>query len=154
MEAVHLRKLGIDANITTWNFLQQESLSEDERSQMIQSAYASNYLWEKSGLGTKINQARGHWLISRVMCVAGNVELAASHAALCKRYTEEASDCEDFDRVYAVEAEARVAAMQGNLEKARELRTKAEAMAAALQDAETRDITIGDVKAEPWFGLV
>jgi hypothetical protein len=153
MDAKDLQKLGIDANIETWGLLQKQTLTDDDVDQMIATAYASNYLWEKSGLGTKIHQARGHWLISRVMCVAGDAKLAQRHSILCSRYTAEAADREDFDEVYAAEAEARVAAMQHDQNKARALRSKAEAMAATVKDDESREITIGDIKSDPWFDL-
>lgn len=153
MEPSDYRHIGIDANMETWAFLQKPSLTEEEKDQMIEAVYASLYLWEKSGLGTQINQARGHWLISRVMCVAGNVQLAERHATLCAHYTSEATDREDFDAVYVVEAEARVAAMHGQKEKARALRTKAMEMVTTVADEEGRKLLASDIDTEPWFGL-
>lgn len=138
----------------TWALLQKQALIDDDVDQMIAATYASHYLWQKSGLGTKIHQARGHWLISRVMSVVGNTALAKQHALLCSRYAAEATDRENFDEVYAVEAEARVAAMLNQMGKARELRSKEETLSATVKDDESREIIIGDVKSEPWFGLL
>lgn len=153
MEAKDIRTLAINANMETWEFLQKQNLTEDDKDRMIGAAYASHYLWEKCGIGSTVNLARGHWLISRVMCVSGQRDLANRHATLCTTYTLEASDREDFDEVYAVEAEARVAAMSNHQEKARELRAKALAMAETITDAKSRELVINDIMTEPWFGI-
>lgn len=143
---------GIDANQETWELLSKQSRSEEENDQMIAAAYSQNYLWEKGG-GTALNKARGHWLISRVMCVVGEPRLAARHAELCARFTEEATDRTDFDVAYAVEAEARAAALNGDRQKATELRSRAEKLAEAVADPEDRKILVDDLTSEPWFGV-
>ena len=153
MDPQSLRHLGIDANNETWSYFQKPELTNDERDDMLTAAYASHYLWQKSGLGTDIHRARGHWMISRAMCVAGNGPLAEHHAFQCMEFTRKAADAEDFDHVYAIEAEGRAAALNGHAMRARELRTKALVMAEQLADAESRELAIADVKSEPWFGL-
>jgi len=89
MDPSELKKLAAKANEETWTFLQSPGVESHDR--MAASAYASLYLWEKAG-GTSLHRARGHWLVSRVLCVAGEPNLAARHAALCGRFTEEAAD--------------------------------------------------------------
>jgi len=138
MEPKDLQKAGIDATMETWTLLQKPSLTDEERDQMIATAYASHYLWEKSRLGTNIHQARAHWLISRVMCVAGQPALAERHALRCAEFTAQADDRKDFDDVYAIEASARAAAANNNAAKAKELRAKAAAMAKEVADQEDR----------------
>ena len=152
MEQSDYKRLGIDANQETWGLLEKAARTDEETDQMIASAYASHYLWQKGG-GTALHHARGHWLISRVMCVANEPQRAKRHAELCARYTDEASDREVFDTVYAVESQARAAALNGNMEKAGELRARAMRMSDAVTEEEDRKFLIGDLEAEPWFGV-
>jgi hypothetical protein len=182
MDPKDLRHLGIDANNETWTYFQNRELTARERDEMIAAAYASHYLWQKSyasseepspgpfpGGGEKIlKAARGHWLISRAMCVAAAQDLsfagydrpavygplAEHHAFECTEHTRTATDAEDFDHVYAAEAEARSAALNGHAARARELRATALAMAEKLEDAESRELAVSDVKSEPWFGVI
>lgn len=153
MESNDLKQLANEANMETWSFLGNPSLSNMDRDKMLAAAYASLYLWEKGG-GTEINQARGHWLISRAMCVAGEPKLAAHHAEECARYAASATDRKDFDEVYAIEARARAAALNNDPQKARELRRQASSMAESIADPEDRELVVGDIASEPWFGLV
>src|SRR5262245_25002579 len=148
MESQDLKKLAIDANGETWTHLQNPSRTPDERDRMAASAYASLYLWEKAG-GTALNQARGHWLISRVHCIAGNPELAARHAQLCDRYTQAATDRKDFDDVYAMEAQARAAAMNREFPAAARLKAQADQRAQAIQDPEDKQLVLTDLASEP-----
>ena len=58
---------------------------------------------------------------------------------------------EDFDRAYAHEARARALACLGRVgEAAVELKA---AHAVPIGDDEDRDILLGDLAAEPWYGV-
>ena len=152
MEPTEIKKLASEANGETWKYLTKDILGEDEKVQMLSCAYASLYLWARSG-GTAINLARGHWLISRVCCVIESPTLAQHHSKLCQTYTDLAEDKKDFDFVYAFESEARVAALLQNNKKAIELKAKAKKLASEIKDAQDREIVEGDLNSGPWFGL-
>lgn len=145
------KKLGGCTNGETWKLLTQTDLTGDERIRMLTTAYASLYLWGEGG-ATPLHYARAHWLISRVLCVLGEASLADQHVQLCGRFTAAAEDRKDFDDVYLVEAQARVAAAKGDRAQALELKARALALAALVTDAEDRDILEGDLKSGPWFG--
>ena len=152
MDPAELKKLAIDANGEVWSLLQKPALTAEEGDRMSASAFASLYLWGKAG-GTPLHQARGHWLISRVMCVLNEPSLAAHHALLCDRFTKESADRSDFDEVYALEAQARAAAAKKDFGTAGPLKSRATQQAEAVKDPEDRKILMGDLHSEPWFGL-
>lgn len=147
-----LKKLAIKSNGETWNYLQKESLADDEKVQMLCCAYSSLYLWASSG-GTSLNLARGHWLLSRVCCVLKEASLANKHAELCSVYTEMAADRKDFDEVYAIEAKARSMALSGDRVLAAQLKRQASELATKIQDPENKSIAEADILSEPWFGV-
>lgn len=151
-----LKKLAIEANNETWKYLSQPELKPDEKVQILASAYSSLYLWARAG-GDFVNLTRAHWLISRVLCVLEQKDLAIHQSKLCGSYLElairDGLAVKDFDKVYSVEAEARIAALMGNHAQAKSLKAKALGMAKDIVDPEDRQILEGDIRAEPWFGL-
>lgn len=152
MDITEVKKLASEANSEAWKFLSRSNLGEDERIQMLACSYSSLYLWARAG-GSSLNLARGHWLISRVACVLDEKSLAQKHSKLCRSYTELATDRKDFDDVYALESEARVAALIGDKARSAELQMKAKKLASEVKDSEDRELVEGDLAAEPWFGL-
>ena len=152
MEPKEIQQLAANANAEVWNLLAQPKLTDEEKDKMVSAAYASLYLWENGG-GTIINTARGHWLISRVMCVLGEATLARHHAEFCSRRTALAEDRKDFDVAYAIEAEARSAALLGERKTAESLREQAMELARTVKDEEDRQLVISDIASPPWFGL-
>ena len=152
MDQSGLRKLASEANGEAWKLLSSNDLGQDEKVQMLSCAYASLYLWARAG-GTTLHLARGNWLISRIGCVLEDSRLAEHHANLCRAYTELADDKKDFDAVYAIEAQARVAALNKDHAAAASLKAEASRLAALVEDSEDRQITEDDVHSEPWFGI-
>ena len=147
-----VKKLAMKSNADAWNYLQKDSLGEDEKVQMLCCAYSSLYLWAACG-GTSLHFARAHWLISRVCCVLAEVRLAAKHAEMCSTYTELALDRKDFDDVYATEAKARSFALAGDKIQATHFKKRATELAQKINDLEDRGIAEGDIQTEPWFGV-
>lgn len=151
MDQSELKKLAVEANNEVWGLISRPKLSDEEKFQAISAAYASYYLWDQ--IGTDLNRARGHWLISRTLCVIECGELALSHAQQCNILTERAADKKDFDLFYASEALARACAASGKKQEAIEYLNKAAKLSELVKDPEDRTICETDLKAEPWFGI-
>lgn len=95
----------------TWELLDLPNRTIEQIDEMINAAHASCYHW--LAVGEPINQARGHWQISRVYSIANRSEPANYHAQrcleLCNRY-----DLGAFDTGFAYEALARAALISMN----------------------------------------
>jgi hypothetical protein len=89
-------------------------------------------------------------MISHVHAVLGRPEMAEHHAERCLAIVD-AAGLQDFDRAYAYEAVARSAAGAGRFDEARAAKDRAAAV--PIADDEDRQIFVGDLVAEPWFGL-
>jgi hypothetical protein len=100
---VHFAKT---ANQQVWKLLQKRNRTKEENELMIHAAHASSYHWLE--VGAKINNQRGHWLLSRVYTVTKDAPNAIKHAKKCLKLTQKnLRDMKDFDLAYAYEALAR-----------------------------------------------
>ncbi|MGD9705553.1 MAG: SRPBCC family protein [Acidimicrobiia bacterium] len=144
------RDRGIEIYNATWELIGKPERTAEEDEAMIRSAYASAYHWSHAARRTSLNDARGAWMLARVHTIAGRPEAALHHAERCAAIVE-ANGIGDFDLAYAHEAKARAFALVGRDDEARaEL---AAARAVVVADDEDRAILVGDLDAEPWFGL-
>jgi len=144
---------GIEFNQLTWSLLGKENRSPDEDEKMINAAHASHFHWFYNG--TKLNEQRGEWLISRVYCVLNIPERAMHHALRCKNITDNYPDeMEDFDIAYADEGLARAYACNSNTEECKKYYLSAKVKGENITDKETMDIFNGDIDSGPWFGII
>ncbi|GAA4987667.1 hypothetical protein [Kitasatospora paranensis] len=145
------RWFGVELNIGTWDVM-DGGLSPDspqiEREQALYAAYASTYHWMQAG--TVANHGRGEYMIASVAVAIGLLDVAARHAA---RYAELIAQhpmaFADWDRAFAAEGLARVAARSGAPDAA-ELTAEAHRLADALADPEDRRICRERLAAAPW----
>lgn len=146
------RQLAIEANNSTWESLGKDpaEITADEADEMTQRAYAAAYHWSRAEGRTAANDARAHWLLSRVWSVRGVGELALQHAQRCLS-TCESAGLVDFDLAYAQEAMARALACLGDASLARQHLDAARAV--SITDPDDRALVEADLHAEPWFGL-
>lgn len=97
----------------TWDLIEKKPRTVDEDSQMLEKAYASLYHWRQ--IGTKLNQARGFWQVSRVHSILGHGDAAyfygVSGVELC-----EAEGFGDFDLAFAYESVARAEKCRKNID--------------------------------------
>lgn len=129
------RKFAIEFNNRVWALLEAEQRTPIETEEMIHAAHASHLHW--CAAGTAVNRQRGLWLLARVYTVAGVPDRAAHYARTCAEVTESApGEMAVFDPIYAREALARVAAMNGVPEAAR-MRAAVRAEAEACRPART-----------------
>jgi len=149
---VEHRKLAIEANNLTWEFLDCElgSLSELDSEEMTRRAYAAAYHWSRAENATVINEIRASWLIAKVWIhqSRGDIALAVSNRCieLCL-----ANNIKDFDLAYVYEAKARSLACLGDLDGARE--AKRVASSVEIVDEEDQKLVQADLAKGPWFGL-
>ncbi len=150
LDAEGHRDLGAATNLEVWDLLGREERSPEDDETMLRAAYASAYHWARAARRTDANEARGEWMLSHVHAVLGRAEMAEHHARRCLAVVD-AAGLEDFDRAYAHEAMARAAAAAGRTADAQQ--ESALAVAVAIADDEDRAIFLGDLAAEPWFGV-
>jgi hypothetical protein len=140
------------ANGETWALLEKPDRTPEEDERLVLAAHASYYHWAHAG--TNVHRQRGEWMLARVYAALGREESAQHHAWRCLGLTERFPDeMQDFDVAYAHESVARAAAAMGDLETAARHRAMAETLGARIADEEDRTIFLGDLRAEPWFGL-
>jgi hypothetical protein len=146
------RKLAIEANNSTWEFLDREpsSLSVQDIEEMTRRAYAAAYHWTRAENATVVNEIRASWLIAKVWIhqSRGDIALAVSNRCieLCL-----ANNVKDFDLAYVYETKARSLACLGDLDGARE--AKQFASLVEIADEEDRKLVAADLAKGPWFEL-
>jgi hypothetical protein len=113
------RRLGVELYNGTWTLIEREDRTPEENDEMLHRAHASAYHWLQAP-HTAANQARSHWLCSRVHALAGQPEGALHHARRCLALVESAPDeMEDWDLAGAHEALARAHLAAGEVQEAR-----------------------------------
>jgi hypothetical protein len=137
-------------NGRTWELLGVEKRLKEEDEEMILAASASLYHWLQ--VGTVVNAQRGEWLLARVYTVLEKHHPAMEHALRCQELTQQhRSEMKGFDIFYADEAMARVFALYGKIEEAKQYKILASEQAQKIADPEDKAIVMGDLKAGPWF---
>jgi hypothetical protein len=146
------RKLAIEANNSTWEFLDREpsSLSEQDIEEMTRRAYAAAYHWTRADNTTVVNEIRASWLIAKVWIHQSRGDIALSISDCCIELCS-ANNVKDFDLAYVYEAKARSLSCIGDVEGARE--AKKFALSVEVADEEDRKIVEADLAKGPWFGL-
>jgi uncharacterized protein YndB with AHSA1/START domain len=145
------RSNAIEINNSVWPLIEKTDRTADDDAEMVRAAFAAAYHWGKAARATIANAARGEWLISRVLCLAGHGQMSLFHADRCADAVRQ-GELGDFDLAYACEARARALASLGQLTEARvELEA---ARAVPIADAEDRKIVEKDLANGPWFGLI
>jgi hypothetical protein len=145
------RWFAVELNNGTWDLI-DNGLSERspraEREQALYAAYAAAHHWLQ--VGTVANQGRAEHLIATVAVVTGLADVARRHA---ERYAEliaaHPAAFADWDRAFAAEVIARVAARAGRAD-AQRLRAEAQRLADAVVGDEDRRICQQRLAAEPW----
>ena len=139
-------------NGKVWQLLGKAGRSAAEDDEMIEAAYASNYHWRSAG--TDVNLQRGAWLIAHVYTVLGEAKPALLQARRCLELTNQCKDqMKDFDIAYAYEGIARALALSGLPDEAKKYLLLAQAAGEAIAEAEDKQIFMGDLNSDEWFGI-
>ena len=144
------KKFAVKLNNLVWQLLEKKDRSNEENKTMLYAAFASCYHWRI--VGKPINQQRGEWMISHVYAILNKPALALHHAQLCMEYTKNLK-AEDFDLAYAYEAMARAHAAAGNKAEAQKYLKLAQEAGEKIKGEEDKKIYMGDLAAEPWYGI-
>jgi hypothetical protein len=146
-------KFAKSLNGKTWDLLGKEDRTREEDELMVLSASASLYHWLQ--IGTAVHAQRGEWLLVHVFTIFEKPEPAMEHAQLCREITEKhQAEMQDFDLAYAKEVIARVYALKKDGTRAKEYHARAVELGREIADPDDKGIFDGDLKAEPWFGMV
>jgi hypothetical protein len=145
------RWFAVELNNGIWDLIDNglsDQSPQAEQEQALYAAYASTYHWMQAG--TVTNHGRGEYLISAVAVAVGLLDEAGRHADRCvELIAEHPAAFTDWDRAFAAEAVARVAARKGS-PGARELRAEAQRLAEAVDNPEERRICLERLAAAPW----
>lgn len=146
------RKLAIEANNSTWEFLDRapEALSVADNEEMTRRAYAAAYHWSRAENATLINEIRASWLIAKVWVHQSRGDISLPISIRCVEQCL-ANNIADFDLAYVYEVKARSLACTGDLSGARE--AKQIALHIEIADEEDRKLVQADLAKDPWFGL-
>lgn len=146
------RKLAVEANNSTWEFLDRESgsLSALDSEEMTRRAYAAAYHWSRAENATIVNEIRASWLIAKVWIQQSRGDLALPIAIRCIELCL-ANNIADFDLAYVYEVKARSLACLGDIDGAREAKQRAQQI--EIAEDEDRKLVQADLAKGPWFGL-
>lgn len=145
------RRLAVELNNATWDLI-EGGLSGDspraERERALYAAYAAAHHWLR--VGTVANHGRAEHLIATVAVVTGLLDVAERHARRCAELiAEHPAAFADWDRAFAAEITARVAARAGRADAER-LMAEAHRLADAVDGQADRDICRQRLAAGPW----
>lgn len=145
------RWFAVELNNGTWDLVDNglsEASPRTEQEQALYSAYAAAHHWIQAG--TVTNHGRAEYLIATVAVVTGQFDLAQRHADRCHELiAAHPAAFTDWDRAFAAEAIARVAARSGR-GGAGELKAEATRLAEAVENPEERRICVQRLAAPPW----
>jgi hypothetical protein len=142
------RRLAVDLFNHVWTLLRRDARTVEQDDEMIHAAHASRHHWAEAG--TAVNLARGEWQCSRVYATLGRAEPALHHARRCLEICEaNAGDLEAFDLPFAYEALARAHAVAGDRDEAERWAARGREAAAAIREAEDRELVLADLATIP-----
>lgn len=138
----------VEYNKRFWQYFTKGKLSDAEKLDMLNAAYASLAHWKDFSGGNVLNEQRGEYLVSKSWLILGRRELAQFYADRCLKMTQKHPDAmQDFDFAFALELQYKCAKAAGDTEKADEYFALAKSKGDAIKDKGDRDIFFGDLSA-------
>lgn len=128
----------------TWDLLDLEDRSNEQKVEMIQKAHTSCYLW--SQVGTALNVARGEWQVSRVYSVLGMGKPALLYALNSLKLCMDNS-IGDFDLAFAYEAIARAYTVLDDKNKAEEYQSLGIEACNKIAKDDDREYVLGELNS-------
>lgn len=138
------KQMGIDLFNSTWDLIDLKDRTKEQDMEMIHSAHASAYHWLKAG-GTKVNEARSQWQISRVYTLVNMGEAALFHGLASLNICIE-NEIGDFDLAFGYEAVARAYETLENKEKVREYKQLALEACEKIASVQDREYAISEIE--------
>jgi hypothetical protein len=149
LDAATRRALAVGLYNRCWELLEVPDRTPEQDAELIHAAHASRYHWGEIA-DTPARLWRGEWMCSRVYAVLDRAEPALWHARRAVTLVESGgADVEDWDRPAVYEAMARASLVAGDAAEGAAWKAKAAALAAALADADDREVIERDLAALP-----
>lgn len=151
------RHFAIALNQRAFELIGKDTLSDAETDELLYAAFGSAWHWKRAG--GDVEHARAEWLISRALCVVGELAGALRHANRYMQLLEKHLDGEqfkqgsgfkDFDLAYGAEAMARAYALLDKREESQQFQALAGALGEAIADPEDKKIFMADFEHGPW----
>ena len=133
-----------------WELLEIPDRTPEQDAELVHTAHASRYHWGEIA-DTPARLWRGEWMCARVYSVLGRAEPALWHARRAVTLVEAGGDAvEDWDRPAVYEAMARASFVSaGDAADGAAWKARAAALAAALADADDREVIERDLATLP-----
>jgi hypothetical protein len=125
-----------------WRLLGKESRTPEEDDRLVHMTHASRFHWDNAGDDQQ--RAIGEWQCARVYATLGRAEPALHHARRCLEYAGRPG-VEDWLMASAYESLARAQVVAGDIEAARDSRSRARTLVAAISDPEEQAIVLADI---------
>lgn len=143
------RALAVGIYNRCWELLEIPDRTPEQDAELIHAAHASRYHWGEIA-DTPARLWRGEWMCSRAYAVLGRPEPSLWHARRAVTLVEAGGAAvEDWDRPAVYEAMARAAFAAGDTEAGAAWKTRAAELAAALADADDREVIERDLATLP-----
>jgi hypothetical protein len=138
VQAAH-RWFAIELNNLAWDLIESDSLTDDDREQLIDAAHASSYHWRQ--VGTPLNHQRAQCLLATAYAVSGFPESALRHAQRCLELSRETGNEQSpFDLATAYGCASRACAVVGDRSEAARHYAQAIKHVADFEHAEDRGV--------------
>jgi hypothetical protein len=142
------RALAVGLYNHCWELLEIPDRTPEQDAELIHAAHASRYHWGEIS-DTPARLWRGEWMCARVYSVLGRGEPALWHARRAVTLVEAGGDAEEWDRPAVYEAMARASFVAGDAAEGAAWKTRAAELAAALTDADDREVIERDLATLP-----
>ncbi len=142
------RALGAGMYNRTWELMAIEGRTAEQDDELIDTAHASAWHWRR--VGNAANEARGHWLCSRVYALLGRSEPALHHARRAVAIVEAGGEgFEDWDAAAVAESMARAFAVAGDASGVALWKSRARTALATVAEDDDRDVIEADLASIP-----
>ena len=149
LDAATRRALAVGLYNRCWELLESPDRTPEQDAELIHAAHASRYHWGEIA-DTPARLWRGEWMCSRVYAVLGRAEPALWHARRALTLVEAGGlAVEAWDHPAVHEAMARASFVAGDADEGAVWKAKAAALAAALADADDREVIERDLATLP-----
>ena len=121
----------------TWEYIEKETLSEEDKEDMITASYASLWHWKKRTDCTDQNLSIAYWQLGRVHCLAGKLQTAEEFGQKCLKVSEDGK-LTPFFKGYAYEVLLNVSVLKKDWVQAKKYLSLAEEQLTQVKDKENQ----------------
>ena len=111
------RRQGVEANNAAWDLIDRTDRSDSDDEDLLRTAYAAAYHWQRASAATPANEARADYLLARALLATGQPVAGLRAADRCLAVCA-ANGLADFDLAFAHEARFRALSALGRPDEA------------------------------------